>query len=93
VVCERHGVRHVEWKCRFCCSLAVRFCWGTTHFCEPCHVKQVAGDYVTRKDKSRLPKCPGKEGCNLQIDHPPNGEEFSLGCSLCRNIQANTKSF
>jgi len=25
---------YLTWKCRFCCKLAVWFCWGTTHFCE-----------------------------------------------------------
>jgi hypothetical protein len=43
--------------------------------------------------QKRLPPCPaapqGKalpEGtaCPLGCAHPPPGEEFSLGCSLCR---------
>jgi E3 ubiquitin-protein ligase MYCBP2 len=24
------------WKCRYCCSPAVWFCGGTTHYCDPC---------------------------------------------------------
>ena len=36
-----------------------------------------------------IPKCPGKAKCPLKIEHPANGEEFPLGCSICRNMQAN----
>ena len=48
-------------------------------------------------DKERLPICDGKtryagpcmkqcEGvCPLGMDHPPTGDEFCLGCGLCRN--------
>ena len=46
--CNKHGKDYIEFKCKFCCSLAVWFCWydflyiinlnrGTTHFCEECH--------------------------------------------------------
>ncbi|KAL3880994.1 hypothetical protein ACJMK2_033195 [Sinanodonta woodiana] len=28
-----HGVDHLEYKCRYCCSMARWFCFGTTHFC------------------------------------------------------------
>jgi hypothetical protein len=35
--CKTHGKDAIEFKCRYCCSLALWFCFGTTHFCEPCH--------------------------------------------------------
>ena len=35
--CKTHGKNFIEFKCKFCCSVAVWFCFGTTHFCEPCH--------------------------------------------------------
>jgi hypothetical protein len=35
--CPKHGKEFIEFKCKFCCSIAQWFCWGTTHFCEPCH--------------------------------------------------------
>ena len=38
---------------------------------------------MTTKKKSELPQCLGVD-CPLGIEHPPNGEEFSIGCSLCR---------
>jgi len=50
--CKAHGTDFIEFKCKFCCSIAQWFCWGNTHFCEPCHKRQCAGDYVSRKDKS-----------------------------------------
>ena len=48
---------------------------------------------MSRKPKSELPKCLGPDKCPLRIQHPPNGEEYSLGCSICRNERANVKSF
>ena len=128
--CPDHGTSMIEYKCRFCCSVATWYCWGTTHFCTDCHTKQMNGTYVSRMSKDELPKCPGKDQCPLGgfggafnyvaccfcfgvyvhshtcsprsfpfslplsppiclhltvgIDHPPNGEEFALGCALCR---------
>jgi hypothetical protein len=37
--CKTHGTEFIEFKCKFCCSVAQWFCWGNTHFCEPCHKK------------------------------------------------------
>ena len=41
-----------------------------------------------------LPKCPAGplmaqlEGdCPLGVKHPPSGEEYCLGCSICREAQ------
>eukprot|EP00487_Bulimina_marginata_P003646 TRINITY_DN18776_c0_g1_i1.p1 TRINITY_DN18776_c0_g1~~TRINITY_DN18776_c0_g1_i1.p1 ORF type:complete len:128 (+),score=0.17 TRINITY_DN18776_c0_g1_i1:44-385(+) len=35
--CPKHGKDYIEFKRRYCCTIAVWFCFGTTHFCEPCH--------------------------------------------------------
>nr|XP_026691648.1 E3 ubiquitin-protein ligase MYCBP2 [Ciona intestinalis] len=89
-ICPKHGTDFLEYKCRYCCSVAVYFCFGTTHFCQPCH-----DDFqrITALQKSALPHCPagqkaqqleGKE-CPLHVEHPPTGEEFALGCGVCRN--------
>lgn len=32
--CARHGKEFIEFKCKFCCSIAQWFCWGNTHFCD-----------------------------------------------------------
>ena len=36
-MCLKHGTDFLEYKCRYCCSVAVFFCFGNTHFCNPCH--------------------------------------------------------
>jgi len=41
---------------------------------------------MTTRSPEELPKCPGKERCPLRVKHPPNGKEFSLGCSLCKGM-------
>ena len=35
--CEKHGTKHIDWKCNFCCSIALYHCFGTTYFCQYCH--------------------------------------------------------
>ncbi|KAJ9452089.1 E3 ubiquitin-protein ligase rpm-1 [Diplonema papillatum] len=83
--CRVHGSEFIEYKCKFCCSVAQWLCWGTTHFCSSCHRMQERGDFVTKKKFSDLPACSGKRTCPLRVDHPTNGyEEFALGCAVCR---------
>uniref|UniRef100_A0A2A4JU85 RCR-type E3 ubiquitin transferase n=1 Tax=Heliothis virescens TaxID=7102 RepID=A0A2A4JU85_HELVI len=93
--CPKHGADFLEYKCRYCCSVAVFFCFGTSHFCNACH-----DDFqrVTGIPKHMLPQCPaGPKGeqlpgsadeCPLHVQHPPTGEEFALGCGVCRHAQA-----
>lgn len=54
-MCPKHGADFLEYKCRYCCSVAVFFCFGTTHFCNPSH-----DDFqrVTTIPKGELPSCP-----------------------------------
>jgi len=78
--CAKHGNDYIEYKCRFCCNVSVWFCFGTTHFCDDCHKKAGTIVNVPKKD---LPPC------NCTMKHPPNGEEFLLGCSMCRLTQFN----
>ena len=89
-MCLKHGTDYLEYKCRYCCSVAVFFCFGNTHFCNACH-----DDFqrVANVPKHSLPQCPvgpklrqleGDE-CPLHVTHPPIGEEFALGCGICRN--------
>ncbi|XP_013162054.1 PREDICTED: E3 ubiquitin-protein ligase MYCBP2 isoform X3 [Papilio xuthus] len=94
-VCPKHGSDFLEYKCRYCCSVAVFFCFGTSHFCNACH-----DDFqrVTNIPRHLLPQCPaGPRGeqmpgtsdeCPLHVQHPPTGEEFALGCGICRHSLA-----
>lgn len=54
-MCPKHGTDFLEYKCRYCCSVAVFFCFGTTHFCNACH-----DDFqrVTNIPRQELPGCP-----------------------------------
>lgn len=89
-MCPRHGSDYLEYKCRYCCSVAVFFCFGTTHFCNMCHE-----DFqrLTGLPKELLAKCPAGPksiqldgtDCPLKVEHPPTGQEFALGCGICRN--------
>jgi len=89
-MCVRHGADFLEYKCRYCCSVAVFFCFGTTHFCAACH-----DDFqrVTAIPRCELPSCPAgpratqltTDQCPLHVQHPVTGEEFALGCGICRN--------
>ena len=90
--CPKHGKDFIEYKCKFCCKIASWFCWGTTHFCEDCHKRQCNNDYVSKYPKDKLPKC-NKATCEVGGNHPPNGEEYALGCSICRNGEENAKEF
>jgi len=82
--CSKHGSEAIEHKCKFCCSVASWYCWGTTHFCDSCHRKQGTPESMSRKPRNQLPVCT-PETCPLKIPHPPNGEEFVLGCQICRS--------
>jgi E3 ubiquitin-protein ligase MYCBP2 len=85
--CARHGTEFMQFKCRYCCSIAKYHCWGTSHFCENCHVRMTVGDDLTKKRPDQLPKCGGRLTCPLKLDHAPNGKEFLIGCGLCRDEQ------
>eukprot|EP00008_Paramoeba_atlantica_P014012 CAMPEP_0201478736 /NCGR_PEP_ID=MMETSP0151_2-20130828/3510_1 /ASSEMBLY_ACC=CAM_ASM_000257 /TAXON_ID=200890 /ORGANISM="Paramoeba atlantica, Strain 621/1 / CCAP 1560/9" /LENGTH=1139 /DNA_ID=CAMNT_0047859915 /DNA_START=83 /DNA_END=3502 /DNA_ORIENTATION=- len=85
--CRFHGGDRTIFKCRFCCAVATYFCGGMCHYCDPCHGK--AGELTDfngwkTKDASKLPKCLGPEKCPIGMPHPPNGQEFPIGCSVCR---------
>lgn len=84
--CPIHGKEFIEYKCKFCCNVANWYCWGTTHFCDECHRKQGTPEAQTRKKKHELDKCRGGPACPLKIaQHAPAGEEFVLGCAICRH--------
>lgn len=91
--CPKHGNDFVEFKCKYCCSIAQWFCWGNTHFCEPCHKRQCNGDYVSKYTKDKLPKCEGPGKCPIGGNHNGNGDEKTLGCAICRNYKESGRNF
>lgn len=86
--CPTHGMDMMTFKCRFCCSEAMWFCFGHTHFCDPCHSNAhglAGGDnYLYMKDHPTV--CMGKDKCPLGISHPPHGEEFAIRCIACDEV-------
>ena len=40
-----------------------------------------------------MPKCEGPKKCPIGGNHPANGDEYALGCSVCRNVKENQKDF
>ena len=90
-MCDQHGTKHIEWKCLFCCSVAVYFCYGTHYFCHRCH-----DEYVTEpKNEVELRDC-GQTNCPLEVPHPAADPDyklstFPLGCSLCNSYKNGAK--
>lgn len=83
--CAAHGAEYIQWKCKFCCTPAVWFCGGHTHFCDPCH--RIPGQRWAQEknqDASGLPACPGADLCAAGGVHPPLFSEHCLGCSMCK---------
>ena len=39
--CKTHKSEYIDFKCKLCCSIALWFCHGNTHYCDPCH--RIAG--------------------------------------------------
>jgi len=87
-LCPDHGADSMVFKCRFCCSPAQYFCWGTTHFCNKCHHRQMEGESLQLKEPSEFLQCDRVETCPLKLAHPPNGDQtslpFVLGCAICK---------
>lgn len=91
-MCNQHGTKHIEWKCLFCCSVAVYFCYGTHYFCQRCHDEYESGP---DKHQVKLRDC-GQQNCPLGVPHPPAHADyklstFPLGCSLCNSYKNNMK--
>ena len=81
-ICEKHGKAHIDWKCNYCCSVALYHCFGTTYFCKRCHDQRYPRNLV-------IENCNGHD-CPLGVHHPPadfdvSKSTFPLGCGLCRS--------
>ena len=50
-VCDTHGKSDIDWKCCYCCSVALFNCGGNMYFCDPCHAEYCnRGGIVDIKD-------------------------------------------
>ena len=79
--CKIHGKAHIDWKCSYCCNIAMWHCFGTTYMCDRCHRTDPYG--------GKLYDCGGVN-CPLGMPHPPAHKDpkkstFPLGCGLCRS--------
>lgn len=73
------NVRGGSLLCRFCCNVATFFCFGHTHFCDECHSRR------PDRNPALVQPCRGARWCQLGVEHPPQGEEFCIGCGACRS--------
>ena len=85
-MCEKHGNEYCDWKCMYCCSIALFYCaGGRMKFCTPCHNDAMNGGAKVKT------QCTGGENCPLGLKKHPkadgdrNKSSFPLGCSLCRS--------
>ncbi|EKX50850.1 hypothetical protein GUITHDRAFT_92848 [Guillardia theta CCMP2712] len=78
--CKQHGDQYVEYKCRFCCSIATFFCFGSTHFCESCHKGWTEGSNQRPQSLVKPCTCSEKHAKNCSTA----AGEHCFGCSLCR---------
>ena len=81
-ICKEHGKQQIDWKCMFCCDIAVFHCFGTHYMCNRCHTGYTGSGPEPRD-------CHGVN-CPLGIDHPPASKDprksnFALGCGICRS--------
>lgn len=62
-MCEKHDPQWMNWKCRFCCSVAVFHCFGNTRFCSACHDNHIelvnSSNGENRLPLERYPQCAG----------------------------------
>lgn len=86
--CPVHGTGSILHKCHFCCQPASWFCWGTTHFCNECHAKQMADSNFVTKGPFK-PCDPSK--CLLKGDHAPAPSSKIIRCLLCDNFPGKPK--
>ena len=77
-LCKIHGYKYIEYKCKFCCKIASRFC-SQTHFCEECYSNR----NLLNEEICQIKEC-NKDVCEFSGMHAPNGIEYCLGCFLCR---------
>ena len=87
-VCEKHGIASIDWKCMYCCNVALWHCFGTHWFCDRCHNEYCQPPY----NQVEVRDCGGVN-CPLGVPHPPGSNDhkkssYPLGCGICRSERA-----
>ena len=84
--CEIHGNEFIDFKCMFCCSIALFVSEGGKKFdCEPCIHNALDGS------RRVMTSCTGGPACQLGIWQHPKADQdvkkskYALGCGLCRS--------
>ena len=84
--CEIHGNEFIDFKCMFCCSIALFVSEGGKKFdCEPCIHNALEGS------RKVMTACTGGPSCQLGVWSHPKADpdvkksKFALGCGLCRS--------
>jgi hypothetical protein len=65
--CAVHGNDFIEYKCKFCCSVATWFCWGTTHLCTECHKTQGAEFTGGPKHDASADRATARALCQFDV--------------------------
>ncbi len=77
-MCPMHGLRHIQYKCDFCCNAATFRCRANTFYCDECHV-----------DSTRLSKrnCGGNATkCPWNITHEVGRKGVPIAsCIICKS--------
>lgn len=90
--CELHGDKYIDYKCIFCCQIALFNCGGNYFYCSHHHgdggehggdCKGVVEDCPLGIE--HLPNLPHEKNDDIFKDPHPKG--FGLGCSVCREIK------
>lgn len=72
MVCPKreHGKEYIDYKCRFCCNIALYVCFNGTHYCKSCHGKACNQTLNFHKNDREI-RCSDPTGkCPLGItDH------------------------
>eukprot|EP01083_Nonionella_stella_P224105 798025_1 len=69
--CEKHGMDWIQFKCRYCCTVASFHCWQKCHFCVACHKGSVwdkLSTYSTGKNKKKIEEYPQCDGLKQKIE-------------------------
>lgn len=85
-MCLLHGNEFIDYKCMFCCSIALFVSEGGRKYdCEPCIHNALDGSRKVITDCMGGPNCPLGIFKHPKADLDVRKSKYPLGCSLCRS--------